>query len=349
MKKVGIVTFYDAKNYGAFLQCFATQKALSKKFDASIINYSNKEIRKSYSIIKPNNIKKTIKSLLFLRKNLKRNRNFKDAIKNHLILTSLSDNYDVVIAGSDQIWNIELTGGYDEVFSLELFENAKKISYASSIGKESLITGNKEIYTKILSGLDNISVREESTKELLSELTNKNIKVNLDPTLLLTKEEWEKYTLKNTINSKYIFSYFVAVTQDNYDALKYFSDKLNMPVLSYSENPKEKNILKNCYSDGPFEFITNIKNANYIFTSSFHGVVFSILFNKQFICMIPKEKANRIINLLDKLNLSDRIIKNIDDLEKFDYNKKIDYSQVNKSLNKLREESIEWINEAIGD
>ena len=349
MRKVGIVTFYDAKNYGAFLQCFATQKVLEKKYNASIIKYSNKQISKNYTIIKTTNFKKFIKSLLFLKQNMFKKKNFENAIKKNIVLSSLSDKYDVVIAGSDQIWNIELTNGLDKVFSLQYFNEPKKISYASSIGKESLIDNNKEIYIQLIDGIDCVSVREESSREKLIKITNKDIKVNLDPTLLLRKDEWDKYTKSSEFSSDYIFSYFVAVTQNNYDMLEYFSNKMNMKVLSYSENPKEKNILKKCYTDGPFNFITNIKYSNYVFTSSFHGVVFSIIFNKQFVCMLPKEKANRITNLLDKLGLNDRIVKNKEDIDKFDFDKKIDYEMVNKKLEQLREDSLCWLFDAIGD
>lgn len=349
MKKIGIVTFYDAKNYGAFLQCFATQKALEKKYNVSIISYSNSEISKNYKIIKTSSVKKFIKSIVFLKKNIERNKKFNSAINNYLKLTSIDENYDVVIAGSDQIWNIELTNGLDKIFSLQYFNNVKKISYASSIGKENLVKKNRETYMHLLNQLDKISVREESARNELIKLSTKDIKVNLDPTLLISPKEWEKYINKNDIEEKYIFSYFVAVTQDNYDALEMFSNKLGLNVLSYSENPKEKNIIKKCYEDGPFEFISRIKYANYIFTSSFHGTVFSILFNKKFICMLPIEKSNRIVNLLSKLGLENRIIKCKEDLENFDFDEDIDYESVNCKLEKLREESINWLFDAVGE
>ncbi|MBP3635034.1 MAG: polysaccharide pyruvyl transferase family protein [Bacilli bacterium] len=343
MKKVGIITFYNAYNYGAFLQTFATQKVLENKFDVSVIQYSCKDIKKHYRLIKTVNIKKFAKSILFLPHNIKRKAKFLRCINTKLSLKDITSKFDYVIAGSDQIWNINLTGGYDNVYSLEYFKNAKKISYASSIGDETLVQKNKDIYNRILNNIDNISVREESAKEELNKISDKKIKVNLDPTLLLTKEEWKTYVTSNPISDSYIFSYFVGVTQDNYDALNRLSKKFNMPVVSYSENPKENNIIKHCYTDDPFEFITKIKDADFIFVSSFHATVFSIIFNKEFYCMPPKDKGNRIINLLKKLGLESRIIYDKDDIDKIDLYEKIDYEPVNKKLNEYRKDSLEWL------
>ena len=343
MKKIGITTFYNAFNYGAFLQCYALQKVLEKKYNVSIIEYSCPKIKKNYSLIKIDNIKRFIKSIIFIKKNKKRIKVFRECINNNFVLTKLDDNYDVVIAGSDQIWNIELTGGFDNVYTLNCFENVKKISYATSIGKESIIPKNAELYKNIINNIDFVSVREESAKKELEKIVSKKIKVNLDPTLLLTKDEWNEKTTKNNLPEKYIFSYFVGVTQENYETLNLITDKLGMKTISYSENVKEKNLLKDCYSDSPFEFITKIKNAEMVFTSSFHATVFSIIFNKKFYCMPPKDKGNRIINLLDKLGLSDRIINSIEQLEKIDLQKEINYEKINKKLKELRYDSKKWL------
>ena len=347
MKKIGITTFYNTLNYGAFLQCFALQKKLEEKYNTTIINYSNAEIDSNYKIIKTQNIKRVAKSLIYIKDNIKRKNNFRKCIGKYFPLTSIDDKYDIVIAGSDQIWNKELTNGLDDIFTLKYFNNTKKISYASSIGNENLISENKDEYKSFIENIDIVSVREESAKEELQKITKKNIGVNLDPTMLLSREEWDKYTNENKIDEKYIFSYFIGVTQENYDALNLFSDLTELKVLSYSEHPKEKNILKKCYSDGPIDFISKIKYAEYVFTSSFHGTVFSIIFNKQFICMLPKKRPNRLINLLTKLGLEDRIIRNIDDLKNFNYKKQINYKEVNKKLGSLRNKSVDWLEKAI--
>lgn len=347
MQKIGITTFYNAYNYGAFLQTFALQKILEKKYDVSIIEYSCEKIKKDYKLIKTTNMKKIVKSLLFLPQNIKRTKKFKKCINDNIKLTNIDCDFDCVIAGSDQIWNINLTGGYDKIYSLEYFKNMKRISYASSIGDESLVHKNQEQYTKIMNNIDKISVREESAKKVLEQITSKNIKVTLDPTLLLTKEEWDQYVTDDKINEPYIFSYFVAVTQENYDALKLFSKKFGLKTLSYSENPKEYNILKKCFTDDPFEFITKIKNAEMVFVSSFHATVFSIIFNKQFYCMPPKDKKNRIVNLLEKLDLTDRIIDSKEDIKNMKMDNKIEYKSVNKKLESLRKDSLKWLQEAL--
>lgn len=347
MKKIGITTFYNAYNYGAFLQTFALQRVLEKEYDVSIIKYSCDKIKNDYKLIKTTNAKKIIKSLIFLPYNYKRIKKFDKCINDNIKLSELDSNYDCVIAGSDQIWNIKLTGGYDQVYSLEYFKDVEKVSYASSIGDETLVTKNKEQYKKIMDNIDKISVREESAKGELEKITSKKIKVTLDPTLLLTREEWDNFVTDNKLQEPYIFSYFVAVTQENYDALDLFSKKFNLKTISYSENPKESNMLSHCYTDNPFEFITKIKDAQLVFVSSFHATVFSIIFNKQFYCMPPKDKGNRIINLLEKLGLSDRIVHSKEDIEKLKNDKKIDYASVNKKLESLRNDSLKWLQKAL--
>ncbi len=349
MKKVGITTFYNAYNYGAFLQAFALQRALQKNYDVSIIEYSCEAITNHYKLIKTTNPKKFIKSLIFLPHNIKRIKKFDKCVNDNIKLSPLDSNYDYVIAGSDQIWNIKLTGGYDKVYSLEYFKDVKKISYASSIGDETLVSKNKGQYKKIMDNIDKIAVREESAKVELEKITSKKIKVTLDPTLLLTRDEWDSFTTDNKIHEPYIFTYFVAVTQENYDALALFSQKFNLKTISYSENPKESNMLKHCYTDNPFEFITKIRDAELVFVSSFHATVFSIIFNKQFYCMPPKDKKNRVVNLLEKLGLSDRIINCKEDIEKLNSDKKIDYKSVNKKLESRRKDSLEWLQKALED
>jgi len=343
MKKVGIVTFHKALNYGAFLQAFALQEFLKKEYKVTIIDYENKKIKKDYKVIKTTSIKEMIKSFLYLSKTIKRKKVFLKCIKRNLNLGKIKDNFDIVIAGSDQIWNLNLTGGYDDIYSLEKFSNVKRISYASSIGEESIISKNKNEYQKIMANIDEISVREEKAKKELEKLTDKKIKVNLDPTMLLEKKNWLKYTTNISNKEKYIFSYFVAVTQENYDALAKISNKMKLKTISYSKRVKEKNVYKDCYTDNPFEFISRIKEAEIIFTSSFHATVFAIIFNKKFYCMPPKGKENRILDLLSKLELNSRIITKLEDIDRIDLYEKINYEEVNKKLAELRKDSKNWL------
>lgn len=349
MDKIAFITFHKAYNYGAFLQTFALNSVLSGKYDCYVYDYTCKKIKNDYKLIKKNNFKKMVKSLLYLTKNYKRKQNFDKCINSSFKFVNNDNDLSLIIAGSDQIWNIVLTGGYDKYYSLEAFNSIKKISYASSVGDERLIGNNKDIYKKMIEGIDRVSVREESAKKELSKISDKKVDVCLDPTLLLSEEDWKKYLKKPKYNSDYIFSYFVGVTKNNYLVLDKLSSKLQKKVLSYSENPKESNKLDCCYTDDPFQFITNIYNSSVVFTSSFHATVFSIIFNKEFYCMIPKNKGNRIINLLNKLGLNSRMINEVSDLEKIDFNKKIDYSKVNSILESERKKSLDWLFDNIGD
>lgn len=348
--KIGIITYHKAYNYGAFLQAFSLQEKVRELFpdcEVSIIDYENSKITNSYKLIKTNSFKQFIKSILFINKNRKKKKSF-NKIFSVYNLGNINDKYDVLIAGSDQIWNPKLNGDLDNYYSLLAYNDTYKISYASSIGEEKLVYEYKEKFEKMLSELNCISVREKQAKEVLEKLTNKEIKVNIDPTLLQTSDFFKKYLIPYN-KKNYIFSYFVAPVEDSFKVLNYYSNLTNKKVISYSIRNKEDNILENAYSDNPFEFISKLYYSDVVITSSFHATVFSILFHKEFYCIPAPNKASRMINLLNMLNISDRLIKNYDEFKNIDLNKKINYEEVDKLLEIYRKDSTNWLYEVINN
>lgn len=366
MKKIGIITFHKAHNYGAVLQAYALQKVLSQNHNVSIINYRNEQIEDSYKVvrIKKENIislaKSLISSFIYYSKNKKRHINFDEFIKEYMNLTDeykseqeLKDNppdLDIYITGSDQVWNYNISGKKIDAYTLNFGnKNIKKISYAASIGTLTFDEINKEKYVENINKIHKISVREEKAQEYLKDVFDNNVEVTLDPTLLVKKEDWEKqFDLENTEKQKYIFVYTLTKDAKYYEIINWLSKKTGLKVIHLGKrNEKIKNILRNAYSDGPVEFLKLIKNAEYVITSSFHATVFSLIFNKKFWSIPPKKTGSRITNLLEKLRISNRIVYTLEEFKNKKYDEKIDYIEVDKKLEKERKKSIDWLNDAI--
>ena len=369
MKKIKIITFHNAHNYGAFLQVFALQKKLSENNDIEIINYENQEIKKVYKLIHINksNIKKFIKSLIsnivFLRKKIIKYYKFNKSIKKRLVLTpkkyiSENDlknnppNADIYITGSDQVWNSELTHGLCDSYTLNFGPiGTKRISYGASIGNTVLSRNEEEIYKNKISKIDFISVREEEGKKLLESIgINKPIEVVIDPTMLLHKEDWDKMIGEDRlINKKYILAYVLDSDSEYRKIVNELANKTGLKIVHFEvrENKYKKNNLKSAYASNPFEFVNLIKNAEYVVCTSFHATVFSIIFNKKFWVIPHRKTGSRVTNLLEKLGIAERAINNIVEFEKLDYDKEIDYDKANKKLEEERKKSIDWLNKAI--
>lgn len=365
MKRIGILTFHNAHNYGAMLQAYALQEILSKENNVEIIDYRNKLIEEQYKLFRTfhkKNIKKSLKNfvgdILKYPMNKKRFKNFNSFMNEKLKLSNRFNteeqlfennmNYNIMITGSDQVWNPGIVGSVSDVYTLN-FGNAKKISYAASVGNAELIDKNKKEFIRKVSQIDCISVREKDAKEKLSKIIDKPINVVLDPTLLMTKEEWDN-KLENCSkeNEKYILAYVVEKDEEYIKILNKLSKKTGLKVIHFSKrNYGYNNILRNAYTEGPFEFVNLIKNAEYVVATSFHAAVFSIIFNKKFFIIPHKTTGARVTNILNTLGIENRTYQCLEDFEKIDYDFETDWNSVNNKLEEERKKSIEWLNNSI--
>ena len=352
MKKVGVITFSKSINPGAFLQAYALQQVLKKnKYDASLIDYQNSIDKKRYSVISTKTIKALFGSMFYLPLELSRKHNFSRAQKN-LTYTTLEDNYDVAIAGSDQIWNPTLFDGQlDEKYFLDGIKATKKISYAASVANESIINRYENDFRKNLKKLNHISVREEAAKKKLEKLVNTPIQVTIDPVLLLNEDEWAaSIKHKKIIEEPYVFTYFVGgISKKEIAPLSNVCEKLGMKCVSYSKRPLEKHIFAHAYNDGPFDFLAKLRDSQLVLTSSFHGVAFSIIFRKKFYYFLPRQgRRSRIDNILNLLGLTNRIIETENDISRINL-EDIKYEKVQERLEKERNRSLKWLINAIED
>jgi hypothetical protein len=305
MKKIGILTFHASHNYGSMLQAFALQQALKKLgYEPKIINLRTERQKKMYSYFfdrKTNSLKLLIKKMLLspYKKGLKiQHDKFESFLKNYLDCTEeysrleqLKEkelNFDSYIVGSDQVWNIRCPD-FDLAYLLPFVRNSKKIAYAPSFGPR------KSNYIKFLEFLelikqfDYISVREKQNFYYIAQKLGREIFVALDPTLLLTKEEWFKYIKEEPlVKQDYIFLYSFTYKKEAIDMAEQYSKKLNIPiVVSYFVDGKlyYKMLYSNKYIKffeiGPLDFLNLIKNAKLIVSGSFHATLFSMLFGKE--------------------------------------------------------------------
>lgn len=361
------VTFHRADNYGALLQAYALQEFLLKSnYNTEILNYDNKNVSSAYKLftkftLNPlklcyhcasdimNLNKKSIRIKKFqeYRDNIKLSEYFKKAneVENKILPNS------IFIVGSDQVWNQKWTGGLDDIYTLNFGGNRiKRISYAASCGKTTAIENNKELFFERLNRFDNISVREDGLKDYLKKVINNKVDVVADPTLLLTKKQWERNICKTRIvKEKYIFTYEAGNPNELfYDVINKLSMITGLKIVYFGKNDIKKRYKckKECYySTGPEEWLNLLYNAELVVTTSFHGVALSTILNKN-VFVVLSTFPDRLLTLLNTVNLENRIIKSIDDVETV-FNSNIDWNTVNKKIETERKKSSEWLINAI--
>lgn len=368
-KKIGIMTLFNCYNYGAVLQAYATFKFIKKLGceDVEIINYENKyeskmknTIRFIFSGNKKEILKKFIQYVVF-GKNRHLKKGFKlfcgSLVKSEKKYKTIEElkktNYDILISGSDQIWNPVIFSDLDLAYLLDFSDSAKKISISSSAGSYLFDGEYKNNFVKCLKKYDAISVRENVLKEQLQNEIDKEIFVSVDPTLLLTREDWIEYLKPinryNERNSKYILVYIVDANLNTYDEeLMVLKERLNLPIwLITPYNFKIKNIDKNIISATPNDFISLFDSADFIITNSYHGVIFSTNFRKNFIALENHKNPVRTRDYLDKIKLVDRIVKNKEDAKVINIKEmKLEYYN---NLEEFVKDTKKWIGDNLNE
>lgn len=365
MKKIAAITFHASHNYGSNLQAYALQEYIKRigknNIDYKIINLRTKVQKEIYTnVFEQKNWKSYIKRLFVIKEKkqlYKKYSNFENFINNKLniteefptleSLTVQNFNFDYYISGSDQIWNLN-PADFDWSYYLEFVNNAKKISYSASFGpiKQNWTSEEKERIKNDLNEYKHISVRELGSLNNIKSLISKKAEIHIDPTLLLTKTDWDKIIDKEAILKKdYILFYDLKWKKSSTKIAKTLSKKFKMPVIitCFTGITAQFSNFEKHYECGPLEFLNLIKNAKLVLSSSFHGTVFSIIFHKHFFA-IDGDKDFRINNLLTMLNLQNRTI-NIKDLKEKSEEAfgKINFSLTEDILNKERNRSKEYL------
>lgn len=377
MKKVGLITFHRSHNCGSILQAYALQNVLKSKYsiDNELIDFSNAGQQRYYatlvSIQKPKDILKNLVFGLFFVP-IDRHRKEYDAYIKKIFqlsdkfyqtdsdLEGIEDNYSAVVCGSDQIWNT-MCSDADDAYYLSFVHHTPKIAYAASMGANNILGKGESIeqhYRELVNDFDAVSVRETNAKKWLEKLTGREIPITADPTLLLEREDWEKLCRERLHKGKYIFYYSFGYDPYYTDIVKKVSKETGMPVIVLDAKNwvKQKLFMKGIKlskHSGPDVFLTLIRDAEIVITSSLHGTIFSTIFQKCFWYLKPKNYKklsdnadDRAVSLLTQLGLMDRYVTEEELFEKGIFTMP-DYTRKNEQVEVLRQESFDYIEENI--
>lgn len=260
--------------------------------------------------------------------------------------------YDIYVTGSDQVWNPKFIID-DTSFHLDFVSNCKKVAYAPSFGVSALENEYSKKIAGLLSQYENLSCREKSGTRLIKEMTGNEVPVVLDPTLLLTSDQWNDIMdVKKDDNEKFVFLYIQKYSFDPSNKmerlLRRIKDKLNIKVYSTCVLPSSCDNLYTYVDDaGPVDFLFYVRNASFILTASFHGTAFAVNYGKPFYSIILSKNASddRQLAFLKLVGLEDRALLLNEDIECLDF--VFDNVDINSQLSNLREQSIEYIKRAI--
>ena len=368
MKKVGVITMHRVMNVGSVLQAYALCEKLNQLgTSAEIIDYQypnhfhRKNVHSLSIIEKIKLFPQRVKYYLLYRGTLQKRR-FNTFIATRLTMSryypdreSIYSNppeYDIVLTGSDQVWNPRCMKG-DGVFFCEFAKKGLKASYSASFTALDIPDSLKSIYSEYLKAYRFIGVRERSAVALVKALSGKDATLVCDPTLLLNKEDYIKLSHDSKLKKdrgSYILVYALSYAYNPYPQIDRVVDevkkRLGYDVIYLHANSVEHyHIGKSITSAGPSEFIDLFLNAKFIITSSFHGTAFN--FEIPFISVVPKGQSDdRIISLLRILNLTKHAIVTVQEL-KNPLPLIVDYSNVCKLLEKYRNDSILYLKSVI--
>lgn len=369
--KIGILTFHASHNCGSMLQAFALQKILETKYGANveIIDYSNSVSRSIYGLVdyrfKKSAVIRNLKTLKYLSTCMESRKCYNDFSDKYLKksakqyktvndLEGIEKHYDMLIAGGDQIWNVRCADAGKEYY-LNFAQGIKKVAYSPSLGGSNIFkyANNIDDYKRYLLDFSSLSVREPHGKKWLEELTGRQIRIVADPTLLLSPNDWSNFLPIPEVEGEYIFNYAFYHDNDKINkSLQSISEKLNMPVIimdikSHAIYGMSKYKINRYINTGPLAFLGLMKNASLVMTQSFHGTLFSALFNRKFWSFNIPEYNNpdddRATAILEQLGLSERY-KMIDELIGIDILDPIDYTKVNVKIDMLRSDAFDYIN-----
>ena len=361
--KIGIISIHYGVNFGSALQAYALPTFIKNTFTDSeieIINYIPPRYRfkNRYSYNEKAGLRKRMGWMLRTNRSIINNLKYKRYLSNMTKISTKIFNtktakerykeYDILIAGSDQIWNSDYNKGLDLMYYL-CFGNSKtrKISYAASCGKNNFSDVEWAEMKELLKSFSKISVRENSTAEIMRK---KGIECQfvLDPTYLLSREEWMEIEKRENIKGQFLLIYLLDI--DGRDIIKYaknIAKKRHLKTVLITNGPviKKYDVDYVMRNKTPDSYIWLFRNASYIITNSFHGISFSINMEKQFVVFKRDKYNSRIDSILEVMGLENRCVT----LNTIEIPPDIEYSYVNNKKEKLLSESKRFITEALCD
>lgn len=360
-----LVTIFDVNNYGATFQAYASARFLGKIKEVNIINMQNNYLDLSSKVIRynfsPRGFLRSAKDIFRLKPRYELTKKFKKFNEQYLPLTKrfnkitdivdILNPEDILIVGSDQLWNprvVSGNNGFEDLYFLDFAKENKKMTMATSVGGYQFNSTEKNILREKLETFSYITVREETTAELFRKEVREDVECIIDPTLLISKEEWEEISSNMNHLKKEDFLIVYALRPDKkfMKIVDHISKKYNLKVVSIDQEPFANYKTDfHCKNAGPEDFLYYFLNASFVITNSFHGTAFSINFHKNFVTITPEHGAERVENLLKRFDLSNRMIENENDLKNL--NLEINFNTINTQLENIRTETFNKMRAAI--
>lgn len=381
MKKVGLAVCYDTKNFGSQLQVLATIKKIEDLgYETEIICYKKKltptfvlqTIPRLFNVSfvkaklnSKNKIKQIEKHPDIAKDVSTRNDRFNKFVEKYFtnlskpyngwenLIKESAKNYDAFLCGSDQLWLPNNLGSH--FYTLEFApDNETKIAYATSFGVSQIPNYQKKATAKYLNRFQHLSTRELAGQKIIKELTGKTVQVVCDPTLLFDAEGWKQMLPeKKVVEEPYVFCYFLGTNEEHRKIANEFKTKTGLKLVTcpFLDNYVECDLNFGniqLFDMDAADFVNLIRHAEYILTDSFHGSVFSILNHKKFMTFNrfnagANSRNSRIDSLCTLLGLSERRYNG----DVMNVEKDINYNAVEEKLEKLRADSIRYLETAL--
>lgn len=364
MKRIGIITYHRSQNYGAQLQAYATRTALEQLgHRAEVIDCNHIGEQKKLFHWNFRNLKAFLgacrNNMLSLVCEKKRWRKFAEFSEHHIGLSApcptraaleqLCADYDAVITGSDQVWHPQICEG-NTAFFLDLpLRSEQKIAYAPSFGVAKYSEAEAQCYMPLIQNIGHLSVREEAGQALIRKHLHREAPLVLDPTMLLTKEDWSALATPARYQ-RYLLYFTILDEPPGTDAMvRRIAAERGLRIVRIGSL---KDLLKrdfiNARASSPQEFLGLVRDAELVVTSSFHGTVFSILFEKDFLCVLNNNDRNsRLETLAAQLGTESRLVRRVAHFTLAAAPEKTDYAAVRARLAARREESLQFLRNAL--
>lgn len=351
---IDILTIHRQTNFGSVMQAFALTLFLNKSgYQAEVLDY-----RPAY-IENPDgkSAKKFIKSFLFGRSLREVRKKYNQFIKDNIPLSDktyktyedLCQHFipgDLLIAGSDQLWNTNYICGQDRSYRLTFAKNIRKLSYATSMNAVKAKPEDLDAIVSDIRSLEAVSVREKSSADYLNEKLSYGAKWVCDPVFLLERKVYESMCIPNPYKN-YILVYLASAGEMLSDVVAMFKEKIGCQVISVSGVKPHVACDLHLPSIGPTEMLSLIRGADLVITGSFHASCFSHIFHRPFVVLPPSENAERIQSLLELSGLTSQICRTKEDYSHL--NERLDFCESNKRINTLVTASKEWLLSKIGE
>ncbi len=352
--KIATLTYQRHDNIGAMLQCYALQKKIINSGNNNvIIDYICDAADRPFSIasFRVKGLKKYLTSIIGVISRIPKVPAFNKFRINDLVLSKkynkrtiheIDGKFDGYIVGSDNVWNSKLTGLDKNYFLDFVTDDRRKVSYAASMGLAEPPVAEREAFAKALSHFAIVTTREEATAKNLESISGREVFDSCDPTIFLTRNEWDRIAIEPKESFRYVLAYHMSPSSSFVKFVKEFAKRKGLQIIYV---PFPYGVCK-CHmkpSIGPYEWLGYIRNADYVITDSFHGCVFSSIYERNLIIKVS-QLGERIQNLANKLGIEERMVKTVDDAVRLP---ELDYSEVRERLDRYRMQGIKNLNKIL--